>query len=77
MSSFSALNQATAGIQSNLRGLKASAHEVASRHAAGDQAMELVEPLVRSIEYQRVLEASAQLLRRSDELLGTLIDTFA
>jgi hypothetical protein len=75
MSSLSALQHALGGIQSNLRGLQRSAHELATANAA--EPRELAAPLVHAIEQQRGLEASANVMRRVDEVLGNLIDTFA
>ena len=77
MSNFSALNAALSGIQTNLRGLHRAAHEIATGGGDRGEPAGLVEPLVRSIVHQRGLEASANVLRRSDEMLGTLIDTFS
>lgn len=77
MSSLTAIQSALSGIQTSYRGLEGAAHEIASATGERDDAIELVEPLVHAIEEQRALEASANVLERSDEALGTLIDTFA
>lgn len=77
MSTFTALQSALSGIQANYRALEKSAHQIASATGRRDEPIELVEPLVHAIERQRALEASANVLKRVDETLGTLIDTFA
>lgn len=76
-SPFSPLAHALSGVQTNLRGLDRSAHEIASAQAERVEPVELIDPLVDSIVQQRALEASASVIRRVDEALGTLIDTFA
>ena len=75
MSSFAALQYALAGIQTGYRDLAQSAHEIATSHSGEPE--DLVEPLVDALVQQRALEASASIMRRADEMLGTLIDTFA
>ena len=70
---FSALSSSLAGIQRNLKGLTADAH----RSTSATNPLELVEPLVSSLEHQRSLEASVYALRSVDDALGTLLDTFA
>ena len=75
--SFSALNNALAGIQSNLRGLERSAHDIATADGNRDEPDRLVEPLVASRVQQRAIETSAYAVGRIDETIGSLIDTFA
>lgn len=77
MSNFAALQTALSGIQTHYRALEKSAHEIATATGERGEPIELVEPLVHAIEAQRGLEASANVLKRVDETLGTLIDTFA
>ena len=74
---FSALTTSLGGIQRNLRGLTADAHRIATAPVERADPIELVEPLVSSLVHQRGLEASAYAMRRADDALGTLIDTFA
>jgi len=76
-SAFSALTSAASGIQANLRGLQQTAHEIASATANGEAPTELADSLVDAIVQQRALEASANVIRRVDEAIGSLIDTFA
>lgn len=68
---------ALSGIQNSLKKLNQSAQEVASASVRRTEPTELVEPLVDAIEAQRALEASAKVLKRTDQMLGTLLDTFA
>ena len=44
---------------------------------AGDEPGAQVESFVRTLETQRTLEASARIVERADEMLGSLLDTFA
>ena len=75
--SFSALNNALAGIQSNLRGLERSAHDIATASGNRDEPDQLVEPIVASRVQQRGVEASAYAVGRIDDAIGSFIDTFA
>ena len=74
---FSALTNAASGIQSNLRGLDRTAHQIASAITTGEAPIALVDALVEAAIQQRALEASANALRRVDEAIGSIIDTFA
>ena len=74
---FSALTSAASGIQTNLRGLQQTAHEIATSSVRGEEPTELVDSLVDALVQQRALEASANVMRRVDEALGSIIDTFA
>ena len=76
-SSYSVLSTATVGVQRNLRGLTGDAHRIATAAVERKDPLELAEPLVSALRYQRGLEASAAVLRLADDALGTLIDTFA
>lgn len=64
---------ALGGIQRASRKLDEAAQQVASASVRRD---ELADPLVRALEAQRALEASANVVHRADEMLGTLLDTF-
>ena len=76
-SAFSALTSAASGIQSNLRGLQQTAHDIATAGANGESPIDLADSLVDAIVQQRALEASANVMRRVDEAIGSIIDTFA
>jgi len=75
MNSFSALHHALSGIQAGHRGLEQSAHEIATAGSA--EPVDLADPLIDAMQHQRALEASANVMRRVDDTLGMLIDTFA
>ena len=74
---FSALTSAASGIQTNLRGLQQTAHAIATGSVNGDSPIDLADSLVDAIVQQRALEASANVMRRVDEAIGSIIDTFA
>jgi hypothetical protein len=74
---FSALGYALGAIETNLRGLTRSAQEIAAGRGDRGEPIELAAPLVHAIEQQRAIEASANVLARTDRMLGTLIDTFS
>jgi flagellar basal body rod protein FlgG len=62
------------GIQTNLRKLQEAAHEVASAPARDAEPVELVKPLVKMLEAQRAIEASAVVLRRADDAFDSVLD---
>jgi hypothetical protein len=68
---------ALGGVQTSLRKLNQASHDVATAPVRRTEPTELVDPLVDALEAQRALEASAKVLQRADEMLGTLLDTFA
>jgi hypothetical protein len=70
------LQAGLAGIERATRRLDRAAHEIATAPARRDEPVELVDPLVRALEAQRALEASAKVVERTDEMLRTLLDTF-
>ncbi len=70
----SVLQTALGGIQRNLRKLHDAANEIATAPARGAEPSELDEPLIAALEAQRALEASAFVLRRADEALGSLLE---
>ena len=53
-----------------------AAHEIATAPVRRTEPTELVDPLVDALEAQRALEASAKVVQRADQVLGTLLDTF-
>lgn len=61
-------------MQTNQRRLHEAAHEIATSAARGAEATELAEPLVAMIEAQRAIEASAAVLRRTNEALDTVLE---
>ncbi|HEX5046318.1 MAG TPA: flagellar basal body rod C-terminal domain-containing protein [Gammaproteobacteria bacterium] len=70
------LQTALGGIDRASHKLRAAAREVASAPVHRSEPTELVDPLVHALEAQRAFEASASVVRRTDEMLGTLLDTF-
>ena len=70
----SLLQTALGGIETNLRRLHEAAHEIATAPVRGAEPTELTEPLVRMLEAQRAIEASAAVIRRADEALGSLLE---
>ena len=65
------------GSNGGLTDLGEAAHKIATASSEGDQISELSGALVDALEAQRQIEASANVVRRIDQTLGTLIDTFA
>ena len=74
---FSALTSAAAGIRTNLRGLNLSAQRVASASVTREEPIGLVDPLVESLIQQRAIEASANVMKRIDDAIGSIFDAFA
>jgi hypothetical protein len=70
----SVLKTALGGIQTNLRKLEEAANEIATAPARDAEPIELDKSLVKALEAQRALEASAVVMRRADQALGTLLD---
>ncbi len=69
---------ALGAIQTNLRGLGQSAQAVASATGRSNtDPTGLAKPLVRSLEQQRAIEASAKVLQHADRMLGALLDALA
>jgi hypothetical protein len=65
---------ALGGIRASLERLHRAAHAVATAGVEGRDPIELAEPLVRALEAQRALEASAAVLRRADDAFDSLLD---
>jgi hypothetical protein len=61
---------ALGGVQSGLKRLDTAAQKIATAPVRRDEPTELADPLVA----QRSLEASAAVIRRADDALGTLLD---
>jgi hypothetical protein len=70
----SILQTALGGIRTNLRKLHEAADEIATAPARGAEPTELDKPLVAALEAQRALEASAVVVRRADQALGSLVE---
>jgi hypothetical protein len=71
------LQTALGGIQSSLKRLDAAAQKIATAPVRRDEPTELTDPLVEALVARRSLEASAAVIRRADDTLGTLLDELA
>jgi hypothetical protein len=67
------LQIALGGIQRASRKLDGAAQEIATAPVRREEPKALADPLVRALEAQRALEASASLVRRTDEMLRSLL----
>jgi flagellar basal body rod protein FlgC len=75
MDKITGINQtALDGIETNQRRLREAAHEIATAPASVAEPIELIEPLVEMIEAQRALEASAAVLRRTNEAVDSVLE---
>ena len=70
------LQSALAGVQRGLRELDRAAQQVASVSVTRQEPVSLAKALVESIQAQRQVEASASVVRRIDQSLGSLVDIF-
>jgi hypothetical protein len=73
----SVLQTSLSGIQTQLRKIHEAANEIATAPARGAEPTELDKPLIKALEAQRALEASAVVMRRAEHALGTLIDALS
>ncbi len=73
MSAISASVFAIYGIQANLRRLDDAANRIAGQPSDSDLAADLVDLKTA----KNVISANAKVIKTADELLGTLLDTFA
>ena len=64
---------ALGGIESGLRQLDAAAQKVATAPVRRDEPTELADPLVEALVAQRAIEASAAVMKRADDALGSLL----
>jgi hypothetical protein len=68
------LQTALGGVQSSLKALDKAAQEIAAAPVSRDEPTDLADPLVDALVAQRSLEASAVVMKRADDVLGTLLD---
>jgi hypothetical protein len=61
------------GIERNLRDLGKAAHEIATAPVRRAEPTELADPLVQALVAERALEASAAVMHRADEAMGSLL----
>jgi len=77
----SVLQAGVQGIQRGFDGAEKAATDIVRSGtvdgAAGSNSNDVVEAVVDLKLYQRSVEASAQVVRTADEVLGTLLDTMA
>jgi hypothetical protein len=75
MDKISGISQtALGGIQSSSRALDSAAQKIATAPVRRDEPTDLADPLVDALVAQRSLEASAEVMQRADDVLGTLLD---
>jgi len=75
MADISSIQNGVLGIQRGLRGLRTSAAEIASADGMKAQGpAEVARPLVDMIAHRTQVEASAEVVKTADDLLGTLFD---
>ncbi|HET7131888.1 MAG TPA: hypothetical protein VFJ95_06545 [Gammaproteobacteria bacterium] len=67
------LQIALGGIQRASRKLDGAAQEIATAPVRREEPKALADPLVRALEAQRALEASASVMRRADQVLSMLL----
>lgn len=72
-----AISTAWNGIQRDLRGLQRNAHEVAGSATGSADVVDYAKPLVEMQGHRHAIEASAKMIARTDEMLGTIIDALA
>jgi len=67
------------GIRQGVEGVEKSAADIvrAGTVDGADGANDVLEPIIELRLYQRSVEASSQVVRTADEVLGTLLDTMA
>ena len=68
------LQTALGGVQSSLKAIDQAAQKIATAPVRHDEPTDLADPLVDALVAQRSLEASAAVMRRADDALGTLLD---
>lgn len=80
MNAQNILNTGIQGIQQGIQGAEKAASDIVKAGTvdgpAGSNA-DIVEPIVDLKLYERSVQASAQVVKTADEVLGTLLDTLA
>lgn len=76
MSAISSLTPAVIGIQRGVVAVQRDAHTIANATQPGNLA-EITSPLVELKHYELQVAAAVKVLRASDDMLGSLIDTEA
>jgi len=75
MSGISAINSGINGVQQGYASLKQNAHEIANANGSNNQ--NIGQPMVGLIQDRNQVAASAEVIKASDETLGTLLDIMA
>lgn len=75
----SVLDSGLTGVRQGIEGVEKAASEIvrAGTVDGADGSNDVIEPIIDLRLYQRSVEASAQVVRTADEVLGTLLDTMA
>lgn len=75
----SVVESGLSGIRNGVEGVEKSAAEIARAGVVdgADGANDVLESIIELRLYQRSVEASSQVVRTADEVLGTLLDTMA
>jgi hypothetical protein len=68
---------AVAGINSGLANLATDAQTIAQSVSPAQNALSLVNALVDSLDQRLAVEANAKVLSTANQMVGSLIDTFA
>ena len=68
---------ALGGVQSGLRKLDEAAQKIATAPERRAEPTELADPLVDALVAQRAIGASAAVMKRADDMLGSLLDALA
>ena len=68
------LQTALGGVQSSLNALDKAAQKIATAAVRRDDPTDLADPLVDALVAQRSLEASAAVMKRADDMLGSVLD---
>jgi hypothetical protein len=63
-----------AGIQRNMESLHQAANDIAQAAVNGGSPTELADPLVRALVAERAIEASAEMLKRSNEAIDSVLE---
>ncbi|MDO3386742.1 hypothetical protein QWI17_12925 [Gilvimarinus sp. SDUM040013] len=69
----SVVNQGLIGLQSSQAEIAKSAQQI-TQVAQGDQAQDVVEPLINIQAQQQVFDSSARVIEAADKSIGTLLD---
>jgi flagellar hook protein FlgE len=75
----SVLDSGLTGVRQGIEGVEKAASDIvrAGTVDGADGTNDVIEPIIELRLYQRSVEASAQVVRTADEVLGTLLDTMA